>query len=301
MEGSQIAKNFLKLFQQIAYKAAEIMDGYTEKKTIRPDQTTIYDQRIQELTIRSVQKNNLQLRINFQAEESYSLPQNQADSDYTIIIDPIDGTKEFFSQGIYYAFSIALIEKESGVPIVTLMFAPKLRITDKVGAMFWATREGSFLNSEKLQVKSAVDPQQDLAIINHPRTLRDEDPINYEEALKSEFALKNIRQMTASIGYLLVAASQRTDQPVFLVTHMSKLWDVASGAFIAQQAGAAVSYINGQPLFPLSAQVLGTRERIPPVICLANQELYRRVIKAISQVQKTKLVNSRFQQLGLLR
>lgn len=299
MESSQIANHFLNLFQQIAYKAAEIMAGYTEKKTVRPDQTTIYDQQIQELAIRLVQKNNPQLRINFQAEERYGLLQYQADAEYIIIIDPIDGTKEFSSQGIYYAFSIALIEKESGMPIVTLMFAPKLIIENKAGAMFWATREGSFLNGERLQVKSIINPQQGRAIINHPKTLEGEDPINYEEALKSELGLKNIGQITASIGYLLIAANQRIDQPVFLVTHMSKLWDVISGAFIAQQAGAVVGYINGQPLFPLSAQILATRERIPPVICLANQGLYRRAIKAISQVTRTGLVNSRFQQLGL--
>ena len=148
----------------------------------------------------------------------------------TWIVDPIDGTRAFLQGLPHFAVCVALVE--DGNAVASAIFNPA---TDE---FFEATRGGGArVNGEAIEASTACDllgchMLGVRRMFEHPRWPRawPDMRLGYRNSTSYRMAL---------------IAAGRFDAAIALTTKPD--WDVAPGALIAQEAGAAASDHLGQP------------------------------------------------------
>jgi myo-inositol-1(or 4)-monophosphatase len=160
----------------------------------------------------------------------------------TWVVDPIDGTVNFFYNIPHYAVSIAAVsgpalpgqwQVEAGA-----VYNPATR------EMFWAERgNGSYLGDRKLQIHSP--PPLDLALLGtgfaYSAAMRKEQSRLMHEILP---LIRDLRRMgTASLDLAAVAAG-RVD--VYFERTLNP-WDHAAGELLVTEAGGVIRGIGQQP------------------------------------------------------
>ncbi|RJQ33656.1 inositol monophosphatase [Candidatus Parcubacteria bacterium] len=166
------------------------------------------------------------------SEESGS---KDRDSDYIWIIDPLDGTTNFTVHHPLFSVSIALLYKNNLV--LGLTYSP---ITDE---MYWATKnQGAYKDGQKIKVSNVSDFKKSVVTYCHGS-----GPNNRKKAHKLYEHFHNIchhcRHFGSTSMELAMLASGDTE--AFMVSG-ARLWDVAAGIILAQEAGAKVSDWQGQ-------------------------------------------------------
>jgi myo-inositol-1(or 4)-monophosphatase len=156
----------------------------------------------------------------------------RTDSEYTWLIDPLDGTGNFANGNPNYAVSIALLEDDS--PVMGVVYAPE---TDE---LFSAVQEGdAYRNSvpitttdrdrlEESMLLSGYDP--DGTFLTHC----------YHET-------RGVRRLGAAALNLCYLASGSADAVWEYDTYP---WDIAAGVVIARAAGATITNTNGSRYVP---------------------------------------------------
>jgi myo-inositol-1(or 4)-monophosphatase len=175
----------------------------------------------------------------FLGEEGKS---TESTSGITWVVDPIDGTTNFFYDIPHYAVSIAAVSGEA-VPgqwqvEAAAVYNPVTR------EMFWAGRgHGSYLGERKLQI---VPPQPlELALLGtgfaYSSEMRSEQSRVMHEILPY---VRDLRRMgTASLDLAAVAAG-RLD---IYFERTLNAWDHAAGELLVTEAGGVIRGIAGEP------------------------------------------------------
>ncbi len=135
------------------------------------------------------------------------------------IVDPIDGTTNF-TQGIpYWGPSVAYWY--DGEPVLALVYFPAL------DAMFTAVRgEGARLDGNPIQTSDAHEYGALTTVALHSRT-------HYTHALRTS---AKVRVLGSIIGNMCFVADG-----TFVAAHgRGRLWDIAAGVLVMQEAGAVV-------------------------------------------------------------
>ena len=174
-------------------------------------------------------------------------------------LDPIDGTKGFL-RGDQYAIALALIENgliQLGLMACPNLYADKDRPDEKRGCLFLASRgKGSFqmeLDGEgrqTLSVSKVSDPLK--ASFTESVEPDHADHLIHQRIAKKLKMIRPPLKMDSQAKYGVVARGEVTfylrvpssSEPGY----KENIWDHASGAIIAEEAGGKVTDLYGKPL-----------------------------------------------------
>ncbi len=157
------------------------------------------------------------------------------------IIDPIDGTTNFFRSLPNYTISIAW-EMEPFRPLVGVVFNPRQN------ELFWASKGGgAFLNGEPIKVSSLEDPSQAIVMCVPPHRNHDLAPAYFENMYRIFLGTSDLRSFGSCALELSYIAAGRLDGYYELGLGY---YDLAAGICILEEAGG--SYSSADPLVPFS-------------------------------------------------
>jgi myo-inositol-1(or 4)-monophosphatase len=150
-------------------------------------------------------------------------------SDFTWIIDPIDGTRAFASGLPIWGISVGVFHL--GEPYAGVFYMP---IT---GDIFWGTQEQAFHNDRPLVPQAVVDLHSPLAFITVPSSFH-----RYFEA--SFPRLRSLGSATAHLAYVAHGLATAT------VTRHIRIWDLAAVLPYLGISRTRLVYLNGDPFIP---------------------------------------------------
>jgi myo-inositol-1(or 4)-monophosphatase len=155
--------------------------------------------------------------------------QRRTDSEYTWLVDPLDGTGNFAHGNPNYAISIALLRV--GDPVVGVVHAPE------TGETFTAVEgRGAAENGKPIRTT-------DRSALGESMLLSGYDPDgSFLRAFYQE--TRGVRRIGAAALNLCYLASGTADA---VWEHDTYSWDVAAGLLIAREAGATVTDQHGDP------------------------------------------------------
>jgi myo-inositol-1(or 4)-monophosphatase len=159
------------------------------------------------------------------AEEGSSRP----GSDFTWVIDPIDGTRAFASGLPIWGIAIGVFHL--GEPYAGVFYMPV------TGDLFWGTREQAFHNDRPLVPQEIVDLYSPLAFIAVPS--------NFHLYFDTSFPrLRSMGSATAQLAYVAYGMATAT------VTRHVRIWDLAPVLPYLEISRTKLVYLNGDEFHP---------------------------------------------------
>lgn len=159
-------------------------------------------------------------------------------SDYKWIIDPVDGTGNFYKGDPDFCPMIALCKNNE--IILGVIYFP---ITKE---LFTAVKgKGAFKNGKKIKVSSEKDFRKMYANTHMTSKLNDRK-INLKIYNKFILKLRNIHVINACIGRLLTDVAEGISD--FHFRQKYTFWDYAAGSIIVQEAGGKVTDFKGDKI-----------------------------------------------------
>ena len=157
-----------------------------------------------------------------------------------LLVDPLDGTKEFISRNGEFTVNIALIE--DGVPRAGVVIAPALSLA----------YAGSAIGAFKGTVSGELDGIDDWSLIHvrptieHPVAVASRSHMNPATATAlSQAACGEHRSIGSSLKFCLLAEGTADFYPRLGPTME---WDTAAGDAVLRSAGGSVVTLDGEPL-----------------------------------------------------
>lgn len=176
------------------------------------------------------------------------------------VVDPIDGTRDYLRGRGGWAVSVALVEER--VPVIGVLSAPAR------GELWTAERgKGSWRNGERLRVGARSE-------LAGARVPADQLP----EADRDLVAVAKPNSIALRIA--LVAAGEAD---LVATLRWGFEWDIAAAALIAEEAGATVSGVLGQPLAfnTASGEAFGMLAAAPGIHAAAVERLRERALALV--------------------
>lgn len=184
---------------------------------------------------------------NLLAEESGS---TTGDSEYTWIVDPLDGTRNFASGVPHFAVNIALAHE--GESILGLTYDPVRR------ELFHAVlREGAFLNGNPINVSSVTDLE--MGVMGFDMGYADEKASRLLEMLCDLWpGMQALRIMGSAALGLAYVASGRIE---VYSNHNIETWDIAPGLLLVREAGGIVTDMRDAPAKLTSGNIIAANAK----------------------------------------
>jgi myo-inositol-1(or 4)-monophosphatase len=186
---------------------------------------------------------------NFLGEEG--LIRTDGAAPYRWVIDPLDGTTNYFHGFPFFAVSIGL--ERDGELIAGVIYDPTRE------ELFTAFKgHGAYLNEQRLQVSAAQSLQQALLVASFPPGSTPESPPirQFLRILPHAQTVQRTGSAALNLAYL---ATGRLDG---FWSYSLKPWDMAAGVVIVREAGGNVSKMNGSPLALEIPDILATNGTI---------------------------------------
>lgn len=188
--------------------------------------------------------------------EEKTIDQNK-DTEYTWVIDPLDGTTNYVHGLSPYAVSIALMHNNNPVVGVVYVAAEK--------ECFYAWKGGgAYLNGEPLRTSATKDIKDSILITGFPYKIGEK--VNNYMAIMNHLTFNShgVRRFGSAAADIVYVAAGRAE--IFYQTDLSP-WDVAAGAIIAECAGATLTDFKGGDNYIFGKSILVT----------ANNELNKKM------------------------
>ena len=257
---------FLSFALDLAKKAGEIQLSFfgnissLKKKSTSIDLLTNADIESEKFIISEIKKNYPTHSI--LSEESHEINNN---SEYTWIIDPLDGTTNFAHNLPIFAVSIAL--KKNNHVLCGVVFNPA---ADKC---FYAEKDkGAFLNNKKISPTSTSKLGDCLLATGFPYLHDDRYNLSFDLFKEFYDRTRGLRRLGAAALDLCFVAMGRFDGFYEFNLHP---WDIAAGALIAHEAGALVTDWNGKKMPHDGSRILCANKSIHgEMIDVLNQKKY---------------------------
>ena len=174
----------------------------------------------------------------FLGEEDDAVSNADRDSEFTWIVDPIDGTANFIHQLRSFSISIALRFKDQ--MLVGCVHDPLLNETYTA-----ISGQGAFLNGQPISASAATQTRGSISVCSLPRNLNRQSPQLHQlinVLCDSETTVRRLGSAALNLSYI---AAGRVDS---YWSTFAKIWDIAAGALILQEAGGVISDLNGGQL-----------------------------------------------------
>ncbi|RLI88201.1 MAG: inositol monophosphatase [Candidatus Altiarchaeales archaeon] len=172
-------------------------------------------------------------------------------SEYTWLIDPLDGTTNYCIKNPFFNVSIALAYKEE--PILGVVYYP---FQDE---LFYAEKgRGAHLNDEKIEVSKQENMEDSVICFCHAL---DKETVETMSKIFRRIKLVNntLRQIGAAALELSYVACGRVE--AFLMIKLNP-WDVAAGAVIVREARGKVTDFDGNSFNLKARDMLASNGRI---------------------------------------
>lgn len=187
-------------------------------------------------------------------------------SEYTWIVDPLDGTTNYVHGLDNYCVSVALRHRDEIV----------------VGTVYDPTRdecysairgEGAFLNGQRLTTSDTVQLDKALVAASFPARVQPDSP-EVRRFLEVLYRCRALRRLGSAALNLCYVAAGRLD--AYWATTV-KIWDVAAGTLLVHEAGGIVTALDSSPL---------DLDR-PRFVASSNSSLHAELISVLGLVQET--------------
>jgi len=188
--------------------------------------------------------------FNVISEESEYMDRN---SDYTWVVDPLDGTSNFAAGLPWFGVIIALFKGET--PVMGGMYLPVDQQLYLAEAGAGATRNG-----EVLQVTPSTNLSEQLVVYSFDFN-EDQAKTQAEMELMARLSreVRNIRATNSLVDYCYVADGKLGAA----LNQATKIWDIAVPWLMIREGGGIVTDIHGQEInFDLSAQAVSNNYTI---------------------------------------
>jgi len=187
------------------------------------------------------------------------------DARYRWIIDPVDGTTNFAHGLACFCVSIAL--QVDGRIELGVIYDPVAR------ELFTAERgAGARLNGLPIRVTTCETLVDALLCTGFPYTIRDERRRQVDVFAAFLEEAQAVRRLGSAALDLCYVACGRFDG---YWEEKLRVWDIAAGALIVEEAGGTVTGLDGQPFDPFSGHLVASapslHARILDVISRARQ------------------------------
>lgn len=173
------------------------------------------------------------------------------ESDYQWIVDPIDGTVNFFYGIPHYCVSIAL--RHQGQPIVGVIYDPSM---DEL----WETEKGcpALLNGKEISVSPRTTLEESILFVGCGK---DEEALStgLERFRKASLRARKMRMMGSAALGMAYIASGRLD--AYVESRIS-LWDIAAGQLLLEAAGGKTD-LTPLPEARDAWSIIATNGKIP--------------------------------------
>ncbi len=181
------------------------------------------------------------------AEESFASGFRPNTDGSFILVDPVDGTKEFLSRNGEFTVNIALIENRA--PTAGCVFAPARERIFVGGTDAWAgaLKPGEAVSSASLQAIGTRTPSQGGMIAVMSRSHADDKTVAFAKAQ----GVTEIVSAGSSLKFCLVAEGVADVYPRFGPT---KEWDTGAGHAVLNAAGGVVLTPDGGPFIYAKAE-----------------------------------------------
>jgi 3'(2'),5'-bisphosphate nucleotidase len=158
-----------------------------------------------------------------------------------ILVDPLDGTREFIAGRCEFTVNLALVQ--SGRPVVGAIYAPALGRLWLSGREAFAAdvRPGTAVQPDQLRRISVRRPDASGLVALVSRSHLDPDTESYLRRLP----VRETRPMGSSLKFCLIAEGEADLYPRLGPTNE---WDIAAGHAILAAAGGEVTSPDGTPL-----------------------------------------------------
>jgi myo-inositol-1(or 4)-monophosphatase len=194
------------------------------------------------------------------AEES---PFKEKGSPWRWIIDPLDGTTNYFHGFPFFSVSIGFeVEGEMRLGVV---YYPVL------DELFWAEKgEGAFLNGNRISVSRTDVLKKSFIVTGFPYDVHEHVDFYlryFRQFIVKSFALRRPGSAAIDLSYL---AAGRFDG--FWELKLQP-WDVAAGSLMVAEAGGKVTDFEGRPFSIYSEEILASNGLIHEQMLDAIQEI----------------------------
>ncbi|OGN59198.1 MAG: hypothetical protein A3F40_03085 [Chlamydiae bacterium RIFCSPHIGHO2_12_FULL_27_8] len=249
---------------KIAYSAGSILkDGFLKnhkimKKEGNQNYATEYDLKSESFIIKNIKKNFKNHSI-LSEEQGFE----KKDSEYEWVIDPLDGTQNFFHK--IPMFSISIGVKKNLDILSGVVYNP---ILDE---MFYAEKnKGSFLNGKIIYVSKIKRVIDSFLATGFPYDLVD-NPQNCQKMISNVLKMGvPVRRIGSAAIDLAYVAAGRFDG--FFEVNL-KPWDILAGKLLVEEAKGSFSAINGRmTIIEEENMVLAT-----------NGKIHKELIKVINR------------------
>jgi len=172
-------------------------------------------------------------------------------SDYTWLVDPLDGTTNYAHAYPFFCCSIALVHQ--GRPIVGVIY-DSLR-----DECFTAEKErGAFLNGRRLSVSATPTLDESLVCTGFAYAVR-ETHYNLDNFRQFVLKAQGVRRDGSAAMNLAYVAAGRFDG---FWERGIQAWDMAAGVLMVREAGGRVTDITGKPFDLLGENALASNGKI---------------------------------------
>ena len=170
-----------------------------------------------------------------------------ANSDWLWVVDPLDGTVNYVHRMPNFAVSIALMNR--GQTVLGVVFDPMAN--DMYAAILGC---GSTCNGRPLQSSRCTRLDQALVAASLPPQIQ-RDSLEVAQFVEVLIRSQSMRRLGSAALNLCYVGQGRLD--AYWASSI-KVWDIAAGALIANEAGASLKKLDGSPFNPWAGQLVAT-------------------------------------------
>lgn len=184
----------------------------------------------------------------------------------TIIIDPIDGSKNAISGIPFFSTSIALADGDC-LDSLQMGYIINLVNADE----FWAIKgKGAYMNGAKIKTRTEQKP----IVIAFESSNPDIDLLKIFPLFKFAHRVRCFGSTALDLAYFSSGAMS-----IFIIPSFSRIFDFSAGVLIAKEAGAVLSDINGNFIEGLPVEF---KTKTTLVAC-ADTEIQKKVLKLLQK------------------
>ncbi len=187
---------------------------------------------------------------------SEELGEDKKNSEFTWIIDPIDGTKHYVRGLPGFCVSIAL--QKGNETVFGLVFNPT------TNNLFYALKDkGAFLNGDRIHVSEKQDLADSFIYAELPTYKSSKKELEEQHKNLAAFFQKSYRVRAWGSGALGLCYVAMGGFEAFVVLGpLPKLCDVAAGIIIVKEAGGRITDLNGQLFSDKDTNIVASNGKI---------------------------------------
>lgn len=182
------------------------------------------------------------------------------------VIDPIDGTTNFAHRILCFSVSIAVMYE--GEPIAGVVFDPT---TD---SMFTAVKGGE-AQFNTTRISAGEDSISRFACFGTDSHCETGPPAGIVEMMKRA-RFRNLGSLALQLAYVAKGSLISTTDT------KAKLWDIAAGAFIVEQAGGIATNWKGEKIWPVNIESYNGEKFS---ILAANKKVHGEILSLLNPSQ----------------